>query len=725
MRTIARTFLAVSFTWIQPLPAVSATSTHSLPGYAYVSPAPGSALHLPGTNIIVRPGGVVDPTTLVDGVTIQVTGSISGPRAGRLRLSDDERTILFLPHDVYAPDESVTCVIAPGIRTNTGGELPGAEFTFRIAHAAGPAPATSRGAFDEDFEFERARAPLPAVPLDRGFALRAPGAASDTLPSDFPAIQATVSGTPAPGHLFLSDVSFADGFHKSYLMILNNDGTPVWYRKLDAAGFDFKMQPNRWLTWFDAMPRVFYAMNARYALVDSFRCGNGYETDVHELVLLANGHALLMAYDSHIVDMSAVVSGGYPAAVVTGLIIQELDREKDVVFQWRSWDHFQITDVTSRSLTAVSIDYAHGNAIQVDSDGDLLISSRHMDEITKISRETGEILWRLGGKNNQFTFVNDPDRFSQQHAIRRLPNGHVTLFDNGNYHTPPRSRAVEYALDEVNRTATLVWEYRNTPDTYGFAMGYTQRLPNGNTLIGWGAANPTATEVSPDGQKVAEINLPQEIYSYRAFKHEWPPVLTAQVRLDSGVFDVTSADPWVTFSIEPDGFEADSIDIGSVRLGGIDPGHVVAQTGLFDSDGDGRLERSFRMARDVIAPYLTSKHQQLELTGSLTSGEQFRGVVDVGVGGSRRIAARMVSPVGALPVRIDFRTDGVTPRVVPLVAYDIRGRLVNRWQASTDAAGIVEWNGRGFSGRRVSSGVYFVGTEGIALTEMARVVLLR
>lgn len=131
------------------------------------------------------------------------------------------------------------------------------------------------------------------------------------------------------------------------------------------------------------------------------------------------------------------------------------------------------------------------------------------------------------------------------------------------------------------------------------------------------------------------------------------------------------------------------------------------------------------MARDRIAPYLTSKRQQLELTGSLTSGEQFRGTADVGVVGSRRVAARVVSPIGALPVKIDFRTDGVVPRTVSLAAYDTQGRLVNRWQALTDPAGVVEWDGRGFSGGRVSSGVYFVGTEGIALTEMARVVLLR
>src|SRR5690606_33427409 len=109
------------------------------------------------------------------------------------------------------------------------------------------------------------------------------------------------------------------------------------------------------------------------------------------------------------------------------------------------------------------IDYAHGNAVELDSDGNILISSRHMNEITKIDRTTGEIIWRWGGKNNEFTFVNDTLAFSFQHDIRRLPNGNVTLFDNGNHHKPPRSRAVEYELDEVNKTATVVWQYPEEP----------------------------------------------------------------------------------------------------------------------------------------------------------------------------------------------------------------------------------------------------------------------
>ena len=136
-----------------------------------------------------------------------------------------------------------------------------------------------------------------------------------------------------------------------------------------------------------------------------------------------------MSYDYQRVRMDTVVPGGDTDATVIGLIVQELDENKNVVFQWRSWDHFEITDATYNiDLTESIIDYVHGNAIEMNDDGILLISSRHMDEVTKIDRQTGDIIWRCGGEhceNNEFTFLNDAIGFSHQHDLRRLPNGNL------------------------------------------------------------------------------------------------------------------------------------------------------------------------------------------------------------------------------------------------------------------------------------------------------------
>jgi len=118
---------------------------------------------------------------------------------------------------------------------------------------------------------------------------------ADPLPPDFPLIQTTLSGATAPGRIFLSSFSQSDPTAPSYLMILENDGTPVFTRRLPPRAFDFKLQRNGTLTYWDSTAKAFLALDSTYAVVDTFRCGNGLTTDFHDLVLLPNGHALLMS----------------------------------------------------------------------------------------------------------------------------------------------------------------------------------------------------------------------------------------------------------------------------------------------------------------------------------------------------------------------------------------------------------------------------------------------
>ena len=481
----------------------------------YTSPVPGARYVRPGTGLIIRLDRELSPDAAGSVISFRVTGSRSGPHQGSTTLARDRRTVLFHPARAFEWGETVEVMLDSAMPVDPGALGPSPHLSFSIA--AVPPPAAS-GALTPEFD------PLLALTGRRGLA--APSAAETGLPPDFPVITSTLYGTPAPGLLFMS--SFPLGTQGTpYLMIVGNTGAPVFERAMPRFCTDFKVQPDGRLTYFDTNTTKFYAMDSSYAVIDSFLCGNDFYTDLHELRLLPNGHALLMGIDLEIVDMSVVVPGGNPAARVEGLVIQELDADKNVVFQWRSWDHFQITDATHEDLTAASIDYVHGNALELDTDGTIMLSSRHMDEITKIDRTTGNIVWRLGGKNNQFTLVGDTLWFSHQHAIRRIANGNVTLFDNGNYHDPPFSRAVEYTLDETQHSAQLVWQYRNTPDSYGVAMGYAERLDNGSTLISWGTGKPDVIEVAPNGSKVMEMSLPASVASYRVFRQAWVPPAVA------------------------------------------------------------------------------------------------------------------------------------------------------------------------------------------------------
>jgi hypothetical protein len=479
--------------------------------FIYVSPLPGSTLVNEETNIIFKTSSSIQAIRDETNIII-VTGSLSGNHKCKITQVDNN-TIIFKPYNAFSLGENVSVILKDRIITENN--LSPKPYKFNFTIRSRKIKINILPYFGEDYPIpnERNSNPYQIIPQKNKSA--------DSIPSDFPVITIIKNIGTAPGYVFLSNISFSPLYPTTpYLMILDNAGNPVFYRKMQSLCYDFKKE-NNLFTYYEARLAHFIAMDSTYNVIDSFKCGNGYSTDVHELRILPNQDAYMLSYDPEPVDMSKIVQDGDTNAIVTGLIIQEIDQNKDVVFQWRSWDHFKITDATHENLTAHNIDYVHGNAIEFDDDGNILLSCRHMDEITKINRQTGEIIWRMGGKNNQFNFPNDPIGFSHQHAIRMLNNGHLTMFDNGNYHNPPFSRAVEYIVDEHTKVVSLVWQFRHSPDAYGGAMGYVQRLPNGNTLIGWGAStDATVTEVKPDGTVVFELDFPFFIYSYRAFRIE-------------------------------------------------------------------------------------------------------------------------------------------------------------------------------------------------------------
>ena len=704
-------------------------------GYIFLSPLPGSIRVLPETNVILRPGRVLDPSLLTVGTQIDVRGSISGACSGRLRLSDDQSTVTFQPDRPFVYGEDVTVRVASSLSGDAG--LPPIVFRFTIAGPERDALRSFRLPGDDGEDVNSAGATLSGMSVAgaatvSGTALvsHASGAFPSTtapLPPDFPKITTTISGTPSPGRLFVSSFDRSDPGATPYLMILENDGTPFFYRPLVGAGHDFKLQPNGMLTYFDPVLDGFYALDSTYARVDSFRCGNGYQTDFHDCQVLPNGHVLLMSYDPEVVDMTPYDPKGHPDAVVIGLVIQEIDRDKNVVFQWRSWDHFAITDAVGIPLGGRTIDLIHGNSIDFDGNGDLLISSRNLNEITKISRATGDILWRLGGKNNQFQILNDPQGFSRQHAARFQPDGHITFFDNGTFRTPPYSRAVEYELDETKMVARLDWDYRHNPDIFGPFAGYVQRLSTGNTLVAWGVANPTLTEVTQSGKVVEELSLPQGVFSYRAFRFEWPPMLSALVDFSPRQLNTNITTGWLKATVDPVGFDPTSVVLSSVRLGGVVPPDLTGASGSTGAQDPHDLALAFDRA--LLTPLLTPTTTRLEVSGSLTNGQRFHGFGDVVVQAPMSTPAaslQTISPPGAVPVELVFAdiAGAAAPRAVAV--YDVRGRMVKRWTALVDPVGRLSWDGRRADGQRAAAGIYFVRVRSASGSNaVARIMLAR
>ncbi len=316
--------------------------------------------------------------------------------------------------------------------------------------------------------------------------------------------------------------------------------------------FDFKPTSNGLFSYFDILRNAGGYGEANVLIIDTsgnkiatLGTNNEYFADFHDFKYLPNGNKLFIAYAPNYLDLSKVVADGNPNSNYPDGIIQEVDGNGKTVFQWRSGHKIDVTE-SYNPLNQATNSYIHINSLDLDLDGNIIISCRNISQILKINRKTGEIMWRMGGKKNEFTFLNDHEEnkqnyFSFTHSVRVLPNGNFIIFDNGNQKLPvPYSRALEYEVDQVKKTAKLVWEFRHTPDIYTPNQGSIQRLKNGNTLIGWGGAttspggtNIAATEVTPNGEVVFEVSIPGGvgISSYRVLKTDeltCPPAVTIQ-----------------------------------------------------------------------------------------------------------------------------------------------------------------------------------------------------
>jgi hypothetical protein len=473
----------------------------------YLSPKPDAEWVSIQSTIILRFDeeltGRIDPSQ----VLIQVIGDKSGYHQGQLMRSKQQKTYIFKPNHSFEINDTVKVMISFEIEGKKN------DFSYQFY-------TRSVAYLDQKIlrDLEHFDPPPKNNQVNQNTTTDVINGVS--VPSDFPPVSVGILGETAPGKLFIAPAGGVP-----YILILENDGTPYFYQRISDFSRDFKVQPTGTLTRRERGDIMGYVeMDTNFQIIDTLQCGNGYGTDQHGAQILANGNFLLIGVDLRDVDMSELVAGGNPEARVIGNHVLEHDPEGNVIFEWRSWDHFNILDAEHVNFGNTLIDYVHLNSIAVDYDSNIVISSRHLSEVTKINRQTGEIMWRLGGKNNQFEFVNDIDSISYQHDARPVPgmDNHYTIFDNGNHKTPQYSRAVEFLIDTTTMTATKIWEYRHSPDRYGYAMGNVQRLANGNTLINWsGNPDPIASEVDDQGEIIYEMDFTNGVGNYRTFRFDW------------------------------------------------------------------------------------------------------------------------------------------------------------------------------------------------------------
>ncbi|MBN1999756.1 aryl-sulfate sulfotransferase, partial [candidate division KSB1 bacterium] len=498
-------------------------------GYQYLYPKPDAPRVPCEAGLIIRLNNVTpDKITNLE-TFIKVQGQNGQIYTGTCKIASDKRTILFRPDRHFLTGEQITVSLTPETRESIVKPIT-YHFTVSLSKSLPPVderPAANTTAVYSEKHRDYLQKQNTRQSTTASQSMIMPNGVS--VPSNFPHINITVNDNPDDEYIFIDN---RGGNGVPWNVIFDNSGSPVWYWQVPDERRDFKVQANGWATmiirWgyeeFGGSGQGFLALDNHYKPVKTYYATNGYYTDEHELQVLEDGGYLIIGRrEDGNVDMSKYVNGGQKNATVRETCVQEYTADDELILQWAAWDHLDITAIQLSDPTSSTMYFSHMNSIDVDDDGNLIVSNRELSEVTKINRQTGDVIWRLGGAHNQFTYINDPLLGTRnQHSARVLGNNVYSMFDNGNLHNPSLSRAVKYKLDTNLMTATLIWEFRDKPDKYSHYMGNAQPLPNGNMLINWAVGDlPKLTEVRPNGTKAFEMNWVDQYEAYRVHRCTW------------------------------------------------------------------------------------------------------------------------------------------------------------------------------------------------------------
>lgn len=291
--------------------------------------------------------------------------------------------------------------------------------------------------------------------------------------------------------------------------------------------------------------------------------------DQHETWISPDGTAaMVISYNPEAFDLSAqnITTG---QGWIQNSVFQKIDVETgDLLFSWSPIEHVDLsegyvlpnsTEVVGSGLSPQSPwDYFHLNSIdEHPEDGHYLLSARHVNAVYKIDGETGEVIWRLGGRLSDFEF-EDGLNFSSQHDARWLSSNAsadvISLFDNasnGFQMTAERSQGMILILEhDSNPPRVRQLKSYPSPDDAPLSnsQGNLQLLnpddwENSHAFAGWGN-NPYITEHDASGRIIFQANVEASDsntspMNYRAYKFNFTsapidaPALYTYARTDS------------------------------------------------------------------------------------------------------------------------------------------------------------------------------------------------
>ena len=341
------------------------------------------------------------------------------------------------------------------------------------------------------------------------------------LPEALDTITFEVRGRPT------SELVLMDHMDNSstYILVLDQQSNIVWYfanpdpfPRLTLGIHTVRQKPDLNLVFYlggPLAPCCLREVTPLGKIVDQLVHNEIDQTPHHDFLILPDNKVLYLADVTRVIDDTA--HGGDPETEVTGDAIRVWDQNSGMT--WELWNAFEHLSTDDRVVwdDRNPKRWTHLNSIRFGPRGNVVVSSRYRNQVISISPRYQLVEWYLGGPNSFFTFPNPADRFYQQHTAAELPNGNILVFDNGNERPQEEggqySRALELTINDYDRTATKVWEYRPDRDIFASFGSSAQRLENGNTLVNFGITQDvvsipiTLVEVDRMGNEVWKLEM--------------------------------------------------------------------------------------------------------------------------------------------------------------------------------------------------------------------------
>jgi EmrB/QacA subfamily drug resistance transporter len=350
-------------------------------------------------------------------------------------------------------------------------------------------------------------------------------------------------GHPIPGYVLISnfyDVTKPPIVGQSGPLILDGNMDPTWFKPLPTNYVSTNLDRQTYegkpvLTWWQGnvtgTGEINYGedvvVNQHYQTVAKIRGKNGWIVTLHAMDI--RGHDAWVTANRN-VPANLSNEGGVNNGVLVQSAIQEYDlRTGKLVYTWNASDHIPLSESKTQPPTnGFGYDAYHVNAVQILSNGEMLVSMRNTSAIYLVNIKSGKIIWTLGGKDSDFQIPKNAE-FEWQHDAQ-ISGNTVTMFDDhccyitgaGVYLSPTGpSRGLELRLNVHNHTVKRLAQYYLFGTTvHSEYMGNLQTLPNGDRFVGWGQA-PFFSLYSKTGKLLFDAALPDPDMSYRAYVKPW------------------------------------------------------------------------------------------------------------------------------------------------------------------------------------------------------------